>query len=80
SIEYRVYTGGEWGEWTNVGMTGSSPRNQFSVQATFSDGTDNRVQFRGSDVAGNGPTLSEELSLTVDTTGPEFGTVSPGPL
>ncbi len=80
SIDYRVFTDGAWGEWTNVGMTGSSPRNQFSVQATFGDGTDNRIQFRGSDVAGNGPTLSEELVLTVDTTGPEFGLVSPDPM
>ena len=78
SIEYRVHTDGAWGEWTSAGMTGSSPENRFSVQATFADGTDNRVQFRGSDVAGNGPTLSDEVHLAVDTTGPVFGTVHPG--
>lgn len=30
-------------------------------------------------MAGNGPTTSEEHFLTVDTTGPEFGDVTPGP-
>ncbi|MCK5415422.1 MAG: hypothetical protein KAJ35_08570, partial [Thermoplasmata archaeon] len=79
SIDYRVLTGGQWSEWMNVGMTGTSQENQFSVEATFEDGENNRIQFRGSDVAGNGPTISEEHYLTVDTTGPEFDVMTPGP-
>jgi hypothetical protein len=79
SIEYRVFTDGEWSEWTSVGMTGVSKDNTFSVKATFADGENNRIQFRGSDVAGNGPTETAEHYLSVDTTGPEFGDISPGP-
>ncbi|UCC93279.1 MAG: hypothetical protein JSW25_00985, partial [Thermoplasmata archaeon] len=78
TIDYRVFTDGEWGEWINIGMTGSSAHNRISAEATFSDGENNRVQFRGFDVAGNGPSTSEEHYLTVDTTGPEFGVITPG--
>jgi len=79
SIEYRVFTGGEWGGWAPVGMTGSSAHNRFSVVVTLADGEDNRVQFRGADVAGNGPTESAEHVLAVDTTGPVWGVATPGP-
>jgi hypothetical protein len=78
TIDYRIFTGGEWGEWMNIGMAGSSQHNRISAEATFEDGENNRVQFRGSDVAGNGPSMSDEHYLTVDTTGPEFGPVTPG--
>jgi len=79
SIDYRVYTDGEWGAWTGVGMTGSSSHNRFSIKVTLADGEDNRVQFRGADVAGNGPTTSSEHVLAVDTTGPVWGSATPGP-
>jgi hypothetical protein len=78
SIDFRVFTGGEWGEWINIGMSGSSQHNRISAEATFDDGENNRIQFRGLDVAGNGPAMSEEHYLTVDTTGPEFGDIAPG--
>jgi hypothetical protein len=77
TVEYRVYTGGEWSEWMTVGMSGSSQHNRISAEATFEDGENNRAQFRGLDVAGNGPAMSEELYLTVDTTGPEFRNFTP---
>jgi hypothetical protein len=78
SIDYRIFTNGEWSEWKSAGMPGISNHNRFSVKDTFADGENNRIQFRGSDVAGNGPSMSEEHYLTVDTTGPEFGVVTPG--
>jgi len=77
SIDYRVFTDGAWSEWKSAGMPGISNHNHFSVIDTFADGENNRIQFRGSDVAGNGPSLSEEHYLTVDTTGPHFGMMSP---
>jgi hypothetical protein len=79
SIDYRYHTGNEWSEWTSVGMEGVSAHNRFSVMVTFEDGENNRIQFRGSDLAGNGPSTSAEHYLTVDTTGPEFEVISPGP-
>jgi hypothetical protein len=78
TVDFRVFTGGEWGDWTSAGMTGTAPENRFSVSVTLGDGENNRVQFRGTDVAGNDPTMSPEHYLTVDTTGPEFGAISPG--
>ena len=50
----------------------------YLIEATFDDGENNRIQFRGLDVAGNGPAMSEEHYLTVDTTGPEFGELAAG--
>lgn len=71
SIEYCVYQGdGTPTEWTTVGMDGTSHDSRFSLTATFPDGTDNHIMFRGWDVAGNGPALSDEYSLSVDTEPP----------
>ena len=80
TIEFRKQSGdGEWTEWSTVGMAGSLPFDRFSHEVEFLDGDDNRIQFRGWDVAGNGPGSSDEFVLTVDTTGPEFGAIAPGP-
>jgi hypothetical protein len=79
SIEYRVQDStGAWSDWEWAGMEGARPRDRFGKDLTLADGT-NLVQFRGWDVAGNGPGASDTYTLVVDTTGPGFGVVSPGP-
>ena len=80
SIEYR-YTVDErtFSEWVPTGMIGIFQDTHFSYVITLPDGMHNRVQFRGKDVAGNGPTLSPEYRLRVDATGPEFQLISPDP-
>lgn len=72
SIEYRC-----GGQWTSAGMEGSSPEMRFTIVVEMADGRDNRVQFRGLDVAGNGPASSPEYTVWVDSTPPAFD-LSPG--
>ena len=43
------------------------------------EGGENFVQFRGLDEIANGPAISEEYRITVDTLGPEFLRIAPGP-
>ncbi|MCK4969275.1 MAG: PKD domain-containing protein, partial [Thermoplasmata archaeon] len=80
TIEFRMLTGdGGWTEGSTVGMQGTLPFDRFSHEVEFLDGDDNRIQFRGWDVAGNGPGQSDVFVFVVDTTGPEFGEIAPGP-
>ena len=46
-------------------------RERFSIVVPFTDGL-NEIQFRGWDVAGNGPVESDVYKVRVDTKGPEF--------
>ncbi len=72
SIDYRYRpSGGDWTEWSSAGMTGVAERQRFSVVIPLAEGTDNIVQFRVWDVAGNGPTVSDEYMVNVDTTPPQ---------
>ena len=78
SIEYRhSLVGGGYSEWLHAGMDGILTENRFSVVVRLPDGLDNSVQFRGFDAAGNGPTLSDEYQVLVDTTGPRFIDLAP---
>jgi hypothetical protein len=91
SIQYRtididpfdIDPGGDsdegWSEWSEVGMTGSSFDNRFSIKVLLPDGTENHIQFQGWDVAGNGPTSAGPFRIVVDTEGPLFLNITPGP-
>ena len=80
SIEFSSRsTDGEWSAWSILGMTGTPADARFSHYVDLLDGADNRVRFRGMDVAGNGPSETEAFVIVVDTIGPIFGTISPGP-
>ena len=88
SIEYRFVTSaapghppnGTWSAWLSVGMVGESMSNTFSVKLELSYGRDNIVQFRGSDVAGNGPAESPEYTMTMDDRPPTLKDMSPPPV
>lgn len=79
-LEYRSWTEeGSSSEWTSVGAEGIEADTRFSVILHMPDGDGNPVQFRGYDVAGNGPTESEEFTLSVDTEGPQYENYIPRP-
>ncbi len=78
SVEYRYRpSGGEYTSWTSVGMAGESMSNRFSIVLSLPDGEDNLVQYRGLDVAGNGPSESPEHTVAVDSTPPVVLITSP---
>lgn len=80
TIEYRLATTGtDWTGWLPVGMEGVSVINRFSVVVDLAEGEGNKVQFRGLDVAGNGPTESGELTVFVDSLAPEITLIGPDP-
>jgi hypothetical protein len=72
SLEYRILGDTVTDGWVSCGLSGSSLSQRFSITITFEDGLDNRIQFRGSDVAGNGPTSFAEYTILVDTAPPEL--------
>jgi len=77
SIEYRVRQGdNEYSEWTGAGMQGTAGPTRFSIVVPFDEGAENRIQLRGWDVAGNGPTESPEHLVKVDLTPPEITVLS----
>ncbi len=91
SIEYRTRSPGEaYGAWSpaviDVRLTGRVVDGvYFTVGKTLIvvdltdlvEGGGNHVQFRGLDLVGNGPTLSPEYQVTVDSTGPVILMLSP---
>jgi hypothetical protein len=68
SVQYSVSTdfGVTWGSWKTV--TGLLNNKQVDVilTLTFPNGTSNRIRWRASDVAGNGPTISDEYIVLVN--------------
>ncbi len=79
SLEVRVsYNGGQkWLGWQHTGWPHKDGNAwEVNVHETFSNGTDNLVQFRASDNAGNGPVESEVYNVKVNTwkPPPEFNT------
>jgi len=80
TIEYRIALDGtDWSEWQSAGMDGISVTNRFSVVVILAEGDRNSVQFRGFDVAGNGPTESGELRVIIDSMAPEIVLIGPDP-
>ncbi len=49
----------------------------ISVTAELSEGRNSYIQFRASDIAGNGPTESERYLLKIDTTPVKFSNILP---
>jgi hypothetical protein len=80
SLQYRYRQhGGEWTAWASA-IPGTSVVKMdawFTLELHLLDGTANGVQVRGSDAAGNGPTESAQRVIWIDTTPPEFGTITP---
>ncbi len=79
SIEYRTRTGAApYSEWTRSATLNeeASGRMYFTITGLV-EGDGNIIQFRGIDVAGNGPAESPEFRVMVDTRGPEFLEVTP---
>jgi hypothetical protein len=76
---FLVVSDGVSSEWSSVGMSGSARESRFSIKLNLEDGDDHQVSFQGYDVAGNGATISDANTIVVDTTGPVFGEVTPGP-
>ena len=77
SIEYRIKTteDDEWLRWDSLFMDGIDFEVNLSAPVRLTHGKDNLVQFRGHDIAGNGPTESEQYKLQCDSKGPEFNSI-----
>jgi len=70
--------GGEYSRWISAEI--EAVGNEYLLSAFLEglvDGEDNRVQFHVYDMARNGPAISPEYRVLVDTTGPEFIEVLP---
>ena len=52
----------------------------ISALAELGEGKDSYIQFRATDLAGNGPTESEQYFFKIDTTPVQFHNVKPDPL
>ncbi len=69
SIEYTISTdsGMTWDSWLSVpGLTSGSYVN-VTLNLEFPNGTENRIKWRSSDIAGNGPTESMPYKIIVNT-------------
>jgi hypothetical protein len=69
TVEYAISinSGISWTSWK--GVTGLNSGNSINVTLSlkFPNGTANRIKWRASDVAGNGPTESEVFIISVNT-------------
>jgi len=69
SIEYAISndSGAKWSPWTPV--LGHSDDNNIDVtlDLSFPNGTGNRVKWRATDIAGNGPTESPPVTVNINT-------------
>jgi hypothetical protein len=68
SIEYSVSldNGNSWSSWKQVaGFQNSQVVNAY-VTETFQDGSGNRIKWRATDLAGNGPTESPVFQISVN--------------
>ena len=87
SVEYRVALSDlpgrppsiTWSPWRSVGMQGVSRSNTFSVAMVLAYGSENLVQLRGTDAAGNDPSVSPDHRIVVDDRPPEFSDPLPLP-
>ncbi len=70
SVEYSYSTdgGGAWSNWLGAAGTEDGPSIPPMQNITFPEGDQNRVRWRAKDIAGNGPTMSPEYVVKVDTT------------
>jgi hypothetical protein len=70
SIEYSIKLHGStsWSNWQNLGL--QENRNKIHVKEViqFNEGNENYIRWRAKDIAGNGPTLSDEFQIVIDKT------------
>ncbi|MCK5560162.1 MAG: hypothetical protein KAJ51_06195, partial [Thermoplasmata archaeon] len=69
SIEYSISTdrGDTWSSWVPVVGLGNGSLVNITLNLTFPNGTANRLRWRASDIAGNGPTESKSYPVLVNT-------------
>jgi hypothetical protein len=69
SIEYAISTDGgvEWSFWKRVPGLINGPEVSVTLNLTFPNGSTNRIKWRASDIAGNGPKESKAYSVNVNT-------------
>jgi hypothetical protein len=91
SVQYRFRVGhGSYSDWMDTermsDLSGWEDDTESDPSLTMcgahltglQDGADNFIQFTGMDGIDNGPSVSKEFRITVDTTGPEINQVTPG--
>jgi hypothetical protein len=68
SIKYSTSTdaGDYWGSWKTVEGYPNGNIVNVKLNLTFPNGTGNRIRWRAFDIAGNGPTYSEEYVINVN--------------
>jgi hypothetical protein len=84
SIQYSTSAdgGSSWSVWYDVSGYNDSSIVNVSIELTFPNGTENRIKWRASDIAGNGPMESPVTRVNVNTYTPPVkapvALVSPG--
>jgi len=82
SIQYSISTSGRngFGDWEDADLNdGDANEIDAALTIEFEDGTDNYIQWRAKDVAGNDYEESEIYRVQVDTTPVEFSDPLPDP-
>jgi hypothetical protein len=69
TIEYAISNdkGKSWNDWVAVSGLNNSNEVNIKINITFQNGTDNMLKWRAKDIAGNGPTESQQFLIIVDT-------------
>jgi hypothetical protein len=69
TVEYAISTnkGTTWGSWVPITGIKDEMNINVSLSLTFPNGTGNRIKWRASDVAGNGPKQSKVYVIIVNT-------------
>jgi N-acetylneuraminic acid mutarotase len=69
SIQYTISTdrGEKWSPWEQVHGFNNGSSINVKLNLTFPNGTDNRIKWRASDIARNGPTESKSYPIIINT-------------
>jgi hypothetical protein len=69
SIEYAISIddGAKWSPWTKVAGLKNGTFVNVTLNLTFQNGSANRIKWRASDIAGNGPKESKAYTIKVNT-------------
>ncbi len=83
SLEVRISTSGpaDFGQWMPIDPEniGESGEDGFEISVTFSytEGFDNYIMFRGTDIVGNPFSVSDKFNLKIDTSPVYFSSFTP---
>jgi hypothetical protein len=83
TIKYStsINSGEPWSSWKTIEGYSNGKIVNVKLNLTFQNGTDNRIRWRAYDIAGNGPTYSDEYPINVNIPKPpiipEIKLVSP---